>query len=327
MNGRLENENKIEKSINKKLETLPDFANSWHMSMKASQKTAATRLDYLRKLYHFLEFIDSDVKNISLDKITEESVYAYYISTQTTEKDGKTEYTSDSYRQTIWCFLNNFLEYEFLRGNIERNYISSIDKPKNRDLERINDSRVLLTDDDFRKIIASTATESNYYLRTRDRAMLLLFMNTGMRRTALSSIMINDLNSSLNELVVIDKGSKRHDYYLNEQTVDALKAWMKLRNKYNNCNDDHLFLSERGNAMSGNAIYNLVSKYTQLALGKKLSPHKLRSGYCSILYKKTGDIEFVRRAVGHSNATTTQRYIVTKGEEKRKASEIMGAIF
>ncbi|MEE3416989.1 MAG: site-specific integrase, partial [Prevotella sp.] len=57
-----------------------------------------------------------------------------------------------------------------------------------------------------------------------------------------------------------------------------------------------------------------------------LSPHKLRSGFCSIMYSKTHDIEFVRRAVGHSNVATTQRYIVTNKDEKKKSAEIMESI-
>lgn len=328
MNGRLENENKIEKSIDNKLKTLPDFAKPWHMNLKASQKTASTRLDYLRKLYRFLYYINPDVKSVTLDDITEENVYEYYSSIQTTEKNGKVEYTSDSYKQTVWFFLDNFLEYEYKHNNIKMNYMSTIDKPKNKDLERINENRILLTEKDFKNIIASTAVESDITLRTRDKAILLLFMNTGMRRTALCNIMLDDLNYINRELNVIDKGNKRHVYYLNEQTYEAISKWLKVRNKFDINNDSgHLFISERGNVIAGNTIYKIVSKYTQLALGKKISPHKLRSGYCSILYKKTGDIEFVRRAVGHANATTTQRYIVTKGEEKRKASEIMGNIF
>ena len=72
--------------------------------------------------------------------------------------------------------------------------------------------------------------------------------------------------------------------------------------------------------MGAKTISDVVEKYAGV------SPHKLRSGFCSILYKKTGDIEFVRRAVGHANSATTARYIVTNGEEKQNAAEIMGSI-
>ena len=71
------------------------------------------------------------------------------------------------------------------------------------------------------------------------------------------------------------------------------------------------------------AKFVMIQKYTEQALGKPLSPHKLRAGFCSILYSKTHDIEFVRRAVGHSNIATTTRYIVTDGSERRKASKLL----
>ena len=64
-------------------------------------------------------------------------------------------------------------------------------------------------------------------------------------------------------------------------------------------------------------------KYTKKALGKAMSPNKLRAGFCSILYDETHDIEFVRKVVGHAKIETTQRYIATKGSEKKNAAAIM----
>ena len=79
--------------------------------------------------------------------------------------------------------------------------------------------------------------------------------------------------------------------------------------------------------MSIESVKEVVERCTKNALGKKLSPHKLRAGFCSILYKETHDIEFVRRAVGHSDIKTTQRYISVDDTERRKASTIMNNIF
>ena len=87
---------------------------------------------------------------------------------------------------------------------------------------------------------------------------------------------------------------------------------------------DALFISKYGERISAKGVSNIVKKYTEEALGKPLSPHKLRAGFCSILYNKTHDTEFVRRAVGHSNISTTQRYIVTDGDEKRQSASIIG---
>ena len=321
MNGRLQNELEIERRVEMKLTHLPDYVKSWYFNMKASRKTAATRRDYITKIEAFLSSINTDPSRVRLNEINQETVTNYYLSTQTKEVNGELSYTSDSYQCTIWCCLNCFLEFLVNSGLIERNYIQSITKPKNQDLTRINEHRVLLTGDDFKRILDAVNEEDKDFLRIRDYAIILIFMNTGMRKTALMNIMEDDLNLREKKLVVIDKGNKRHEYILTDKVVAAVKEWLKVKSEAGDF-DHHLFVSSLGNPIAPKTVECIVKKYTLAGIGKALSPHKLRSGYCSILYGKTHDIEFVRRCVGHSNATTTQRYIVTNGSEKKKAAEI-----
>lgn len=325
MNGRMQNEMLIEKRNDEKVSLMPSFVQDWYINMKASKKTAATCRDYISKIEKFLKTINSDMSKISLSEINNRTISSYYLSIQHTEKDGELAYTSDSYQLSVWYCLDNFLTYLYKVGAIERNYMDTISKPKNHDLDRINEKRVLLTEKDFKKIVSVINMERNETLRKRDRAIVLLFMYTGMRKTALETITFDDIDLENASLTVVDKGNKRHTYVLNDVLVDALKEWIGVRSKYiDSKTENHVFVSNRGKIMAPKTLEKTIKKYTEKALGHPLSPHKLRSGYCSILYKKTGDIEFVRRAVGHSSAVTTQRYIVTNGTEKKKAAEIMG---
>ena len=315
----LNNELKIECKINEILKDMPEYVKEWHSNLKASRKTAATRKDYVQKVKMFLSSIKADVSRVRLNEITKSAVTDYYISIQTKEDGFDVKYTSDSYQLTVWCCLNNFLDYLSKMGYISSNYMSVIDKPKNHDLERVNENRILLTEEDFKKILRKVNTDSkNKFFRIRDTTILLLFMNTGMRKTALSTIDIDDIDLENKTIRIIDKGTKRHEYVMNDKLTSLIYEWMELRFMTVNLGVTNLFTNESGEALTESGVYKIVKKYSHV------SPHKLRSGYCSILYNKTGDIEFVRRAVGHSNASTTQRYIVTKGEEKKKASEIMG---
>lgn len=328
MTGRVENEMRIEKSNNQKVAEMPAFVANWYMNMKASRKTAATCRDYLNKIHHYLESINPDVKAVDLSDITEQSVTKYYLSIQTKETEDGIAFTSDSYQSTVWCCLDNFLGYLSKTGLLSTNYIRNIDKPKNRDLERINEHRVLLTSKEFKEILRAIDREKNVVLRKRNKALILLFMNTGMRCTAMATIMMDDIDYDERILRIIDKGNKRHEYFLNDEVISALTEWLAVRRDLLSDHDDkgYLFVSERDNHMHNDTISNAVKKYTTSAIGRGLSPHKLRAGYCSILYEQTGDIEFVRRAVGHSNVATTQRYVVTKGSEKKRAAEIMGSL-
>ena len=320
LDGRMISEMKIDEGIMYKLSKMPDYVKGWHLSLKASKKTAATRRTFVNGIYHFLSSINPIVSEVRHDDITEYKVNEFMLLIQTTNKSGRMEYTSDSYQGTMWSILNNFFRYMVQHGLMKQNYMELIERPANRDLDRINENRVLLTSEDFTKMLQNTTNP-------RDMAILAVFMSTGMRKSALISIMLDDVDLDNNTLKVIDKGNKRQVYHLSDNTCSIIKGWLDYRSVHYKTSDGHLFVSNRGKEMGERTVRDVVEKCSGKALGKSVSPHKLRSGYCSILYNKTGDIEFVRRAVGHSRVDTTQRYIVTNRTERAKAAELMDGIF
>ena len=333
MQGRLETEIKKENVLLSKIQNMPDYVQEWYYNLKASQKTITTCRDYINKIEKFLTFINTSIREIDPQNISLNDIQRYFILIQKREVNGKQIYTSDSYQQTVWCCLNNFFEFLYKTNKISQNHMTMISKPKNKDLERINENRILLTKYDFNHILESVeegvgsdkAKAFQKRLRNRDRAILLLFMTTGMRETALSEINIEDINFDNNILKVVDKGNKYHVYNLSEKTINSLELWLQDREEWNT-DSDALFIAENGNRIGSSTLAKLVDKYCQDALGFHISPHKLRAGFCSILYQETGNAEFVRRAVGHSNISTTQRYIVTDNNERAKASELIDGL-
>lgn len=316
MIGRNEREMKIYKSVEWKIKFLPDYVNSWYLNMRATDKTARTCQNYIQIVSEFLSFIACDG---TTQQLTEANVNAYMISIKTKLVDGKIVETSDSKKNVTWYALNNFFTYLKATGVVEKNYMELIPRPKNRDLDRINANRELLTGDDFKAIIDAVDNEEDKWLKCRNKAILLLFMTTGMRKGALMSINKEDVDLDNRKLVVIDKGDKLHEYYLSDSVVYALEDWFEVRRDIS----DALFTTMYGERVGEWCVKRVVEKYTKIALGKPVSPHKLRAGFVSIMYDKTHDIEFVRRAVGHSNSSTTQRYIVTKNDERRISATVI----
>lgn len=333
MKGRLESELKIDKSIDEMLRNLPKEVKRWNSLMDASSKTPATRRDFVSKIQYFLNCICDDPKNYDFSELTEDDIICFIKKIRTKENDrGEIVETSDSYKNTMWCCLNNFLSFLAKEDIIKRNYMLDIKKGKNHDLERINESRILLTTKEFKKIVGAldkvpTARIGRTNPYNRDKLILLLLMTTGMRETALTEINIEDIHLDMQALYVVDKGKLPHKYFLSEELCDLIRSYLKDRNEIlydRNELTDALFVSKMGTRISARGVSDIVKKYSKEALGKELSPHKLRAGFCSILYNKTHDTEFVRRAVGHSNISTTQRYIVTNGEERRESATIIG---
>jgi len=309
MSGRQENENRIEAAITQLLQGAAAELQLWNELMRASGLTAVTRRDRITKVKAFLN-------GRTPAAITRADVITYF-----GELRQKT--ITDTYRTSIWYTLSSFFSYLQEEGITETNLMNGIKRGRNNDVR----SQITVTARDFADVSSSVKTDTQRYayagsitLRNRDMLMLAILMETGLRETALTSIDVGDLDG--NHISVIEKGNKKREIYLSDKTITILNAWLRDRSNLLNARQkitDALFVSRDGNRISHDTVRYVTRKYS----GNKLTPHKVRGGYCSILYDQTHDIEFVRRAVGHAHASTTQRYVRTDGQEARKGMEII----
>ncbi len=332
MNGRLEGELRLHNETLKLLETLPEYVTNWYNQMRASKKTASTRKDFVYKIKKYLQSINTNTKIVDINQLTNASIVNYMMSIETkTDKNGNVTSTSGSYQKTIWAAMNSFFQYLEDEDIIEKNYMKRIGKSRKNDSARVEKKRILLTKKDFNKILEYVKNETNNKrhsgLLNRDMAMLLIFMCTGIRVTALTQINIEDIDFKNKTLMVIDKEDADRECILTDITINYIKEWIKDRKKYvNEYSGQALFITEHGKRVVSVVIRQMLRNITKHALGYEISPHKLRAGFCSILYKDTKDIELVRRTVGHSSSVTTQRYIVMGKEDKLKVANSINQI-
>lgn len=332
MSGRTENQIAIFKRVEEKIKRDPKYIVDWYFYLKANGASATTCRDYINKIHKFLMYINDDYSKVKINDLNKGIVIQYFAYIQNPNNN-----FSDSYRQSIWSCLNSFFKYLFTMELISENYLeqSHISRGKNRDLDRINRNRILLTREDFKKIIKAVKTgvgssSSQKYqnrYKNRDICIFLIFMTTGIRETALREINVKDINFDTKILTVVDKGRKIHEYMLTDDIISYLQDW--LTDRYfilGGIKNDALFISRNKTRISSNSIAELVDKYASEALGYHISPHKLRSGLASILYEEKHDLEYVRRVIGHSNITTTQRYVVTNNKEREEAANIISEI-
>ena len=83
--------------------------------------------------------------------------------------------------------------------------------------------------------------------------------------------------------------------------------------------EDAFFLSMQRKRITPRAVENLVKKYAQIATPlKKITPHKLRSTYGTMLYQESGDIYLVADVLGHKDVNTTRKHYAAMTEEKTR---------
>lgn len=332
MDGRLEHKISNEKLIAKRLQELPECVSQYYFS-RSSSKESKGSVEYIKKIGAFLRFLNENTKDIDVSKITENDVSQYLHSIeQTTDKDGNIRETTFAYRKQVHSILNSFFEYLRKRRIINENPMDCIERPTTKDVVQ----RKYLDALDINFILECIdggagndhAKNLSKPWRVRDKAIITLLAMTGMRETALTEINVNDVDFTSGTIRVVDKRHKTHIYKMNRVMREVLENWIEDRKeKLLGQEIDALFISGRKKRVSTTCVVAIVKKYSLEGLGYSVSPHKLRAAFCTILYERTKDVEFVRRAVGHTCIETTLRYIVDDDTAREEAANHMENIF
>ncbi len=170
-----------------------------------------------------------------------------------------------------------------------------------------------LTVEESVKLLTAVQSDTESRTRSRDYAILTLFLNCGMRLSELCGIGFSDIDPELRSLRVLGKGAKERVVYLNDACREALEAYLPARRaqKTKKGEEDALFLSGQNQRISQKTVQWVVKKYLDAAgLGyRHYSTHKLRHTAATLMYQ-TGevDIRVLKDILGHEQLTTTQIY-------------------
>ena len=155
----------------------------------------------------------------------------------------------------------------------------------------------------------------------RDYAILMLFLNCGIRRSELVGLNISDVYED--RIRVIGKGNKERIVYFGSACHKAIEAYMEERNQIVLTDNRALFGSRNGNRISVTAVHRLVEK-ALLKAGldaTQFSAHKLRHTAATMMLSGGVDIKTVQEVLGHENLNTTQIYTHIENTELKIAAE------
>jgi integrase/recombinase XerD len=148
----------------------------------------------------------------------------------------------------------------------------------------------------------------------RDRAMLVLALQTGLRVTELITLTCGDIAVGSGAHVrCIGKGRKERTTPIRRDSVKLIRDWLGERRGQPG---DPLFISNRGARLSRDAIEGMVRRHVETAskkcpslLGKRISPHVLRHSAAMQLLHSGVDRTVIALWLGHESVETTQMYI------------------
>jgi integrase/recombinase XerD len=166
-----------------------------------------------------------------------------------------------------------------------------------------------LTEDDVVRLLS--APDVNSELGFRDRTMLELLYATGLRVSELVSLLVVEVNLRQGVVRVTGKGDKERLVPFGEDAREWLEAYLQgaRREILGSRRSEHLFVTERGSAMTRQAFWYLIKRHASRAgVRADLSPHTLRHAFATHLINHGADLRVVQLLLGHSDLSSTQIY-------------------
>ena len=179
-----------------------------------------------------------------------------------------------------------------------------------------------LTQEETEALVSTPDAET--WIGRRDRALLLMAVQTGLRNSEITSLRSRDVELGVGAHVrCLGKGRKARCTPLRPDVAAVLEAWLQ---EVSGNPDDPVFPSSRGGRLSADALQRLVVRHSATAssrcpslVGKKVTPHTLRHTAAMDLLRCGVDLSVIALWLGHESIGSTQAYLHADMRLKERA--------
>lgn len=271
-------------------------------AMLKEGKSPNTITTYSRNAELFVEWLESITGEKFNGKITGMDVTEY------------TRYLSDTKKQSLNSIkakltaLQKFAEYL-----TESGYMPPIKVEQKKGTAEPN-VEVLEKNELYKFLRYTINTENKLNI-----AVVMLLLNTGIRESEICNLELSDIEITERKgtmTIRSGKGNKYRQIPLNKDARNAILDYIE------NCRpvdgeSEKVFIGQRG-ALTRSAIYKIVNKLGEKAIGKNVYPHMLRHQCFTAMAKNPDvDLKTISAIAGHSSTELTTKYYINSSRQEQ----------
>jgi site-specific recombinase XerD len=271
------------------------FIEDFLIAKQVEGKSPATLAFYHQNLERFLWWIQQSALSQNIHRIQTQDLRSFLTYVQTTPKRWKTGSTSSRHLPSMatvdayWRSLQAFFSWLVKEGEIkmEANPMRKIPRPKV--------SKKIVQDIPLELIReALDLWDNNTLVGARNRAILLMLLDTGVRLSECANLILPDLNLENGLIKVWGKGQKQRLVRLGKTAREALKHYLPLRGSNTT---EKLWLNEAREPISKIGIQTMIRRLKKLGGNVRWSPHTFRNTF-AINYLRRGGDPFTLQILG-----------------------------
>lgn len=184
----------------------------------------------------------------------------------------------------------------------------------------IPESEMLKLFNNLQTLVNESADKERYEV-FRDVVLILLIYATGIRRSEVAGLHINDFEDNYSRIRIVGKGDKTRIVPLLSAMKENVERLIQVLYSRKICKsaNDFLFLTTEGKTLNSMDIYTIVRRrLKQVGIQGKTSPHVLRHTFATHMMNGGADMRTIQELLGHSSLKTTQVYTHNSVAELKK---------
>lgn len=269
--------------------------------------SAHTVVAYSRDLVGFVTFLKETYGTDDPVSVSTDMIRAWLMALM---DEGMTPRTIN---RKLSC-LKSYWRYLIRRDMVSVNPASRVPSPKtNKPLP------VFLKEEEVTKARQFDYRKDHPFETVRDRLIIELFFQTGMRRSELIGILDKDVDTASGLIKVTGKRNKQRLIPFGDGLKRMINDYLILRADTVPKGDGRFLVRADGAPLYPQLVYRIIhTKLTHAATLTKSSPHVLRHTFATTLLNEGAELNAVKELLGHSSLAATEVYTHTTFEALKK---------
>ena len=267
--------------------------------------SSATIGSYAKDLSMFQEFLEEQNPDASWTAVEAEDVREWVIYLMDEQK-----MAASSVNRRLSA-MRSFYKYLRRVGRVSINPMEKVVAPKKK-----RPLPYYVRESEMDRLLELTA-EDRSFKGIRDRLVLMMFYETGIRRAELLGMTDASVDLVTKQIKVTGKRNKQRIVPFGEELESEIKAYQTAREEtLGQRTFPALFVTEKGTAMNEKQVSKIVKEnLSKVTTIKKRSPHVLRHSFATAMLNNKADLTSIQKLLGHESVSTTEIYTHVSFEE------------